>query len=257
MLSATAGAVIPPTFPFFKPAAAADEVLFCFPYAGSGGTIFRRWNQWLPPELTICAVEYPGRGARWRAPLRPRVLDLAAEIGADILRMGTERFSFYGHSLGGLVAFETARYLRRRAGLGPRRLVVSGSGAPQIPNPNQLFHVLDDRALVAALIRYNGIPTPVLEYPDLLNHLLPVVRADLAAFETYQYVEEAPLDCPIFSYGGREDPWIRKDRIEGWARQTKTFRTRMFTGDHFFLNAEDRAMLRALADDLLVDVEGR
>lgn len=239
-------------FPFFRPTSAADPVLFCFPYAGSGGAGYRRWARGLPPGLAVCPVEYPGRGARWREPLRMGVDEVAREVGAAIARLPTRTFSLYGHSLGALIAFEVARYLRRHGGPSPRHLLVSASGAPHVPNPNPLIHHLSDAELVAALVRYNGIPTLVLENRELLHHLLPVVRADLTAFETYRYVDEAPLDCPIFSYGGRVDPWVHPDRVEGWARQTtRRFRVRMFPGDHFFVNADNPAVLRALATDML------
>jgi medium-chain acyl-[acyl-carrier-protein] hydrolase len=246
----TAGPTAGPPFPFWKPRPAA-AVLFCFPYAGSGGMSFRRWARGLPPTLNVCPVEYPGRGARWRETPCARVDELAAEIGEAIARMAPRRFAFYGHSLGGLVAFETVRHLRRHGGPSPTHLVVSGTGAPHMPNPNPLIHQRADADLLAALLRYNGVPPLVAQSPELLNHLLPVVRADLAAFETYRYVEEPPLDCPLVAYGGLDDAWVRRDRLEGWERHTSaSFRLRMFPGEHFFLNREDQAVPRALVADL-------
>src|SRR5207344_936510 len=103
-------------------------------------------------------------------------------------------FALFGHSMGALAAFEMARELRRRRGPKPVRLLVSGARAPQRPNPDPpLRHLADREFLDEVKRRYDGIPGAVLENPELVELLLPCLRADFHLVETYDHIEEAPL----------------------------------------------------------------
>src|ERR687890_549510 len=106
--------------------------LFCFPYAGGGALAFRGWAAALPAWVEVCPVRLPGREGRIREAALTRVSALAEASAAALLPHLGVPFSLYGHSMGAFVAFELARRLRRRHGLVPVRLFVSGCRAPHI-----------------------------------------------------------------------------------------------------------------------------
>jgi medium-chain acyl-[acyl-carrier-protein] hydrolase len=116
-------------------------------------------------------------------------------------------FALFGHSLGALVAFEVARRLRHRRGPEPRHVFLSGRRAPHLAERYPPMAHLDDVAFVTEVRRrYNGISEEVLQHADLMELLLPTLRADIKAFEAYTYEPGEPLGSPITAYGGDQDP---------------------------------------------------
>src|SRR4030095_15294578 len=202
-------ALAPASVPFFRPNPAARLRLFCFPYAGGSAAVFRAWSRALAPHIEIGPVEPPGRGPRYREAALTS-MDALVRVSADaLLPLLDKPFAFYRHSLRGIVAYEIARLLERSLGVGPAHLVVSASRAPHVANPNPRIHHLPDEQFLASLQRYNGIPRAVLDTPDLLALLLPMVRADLTLDERYVHTPGPGLPCPISAFGGANDPWVR------------------------------------------------
>ncbi len=160
-------------------------------------------------------------------------------------------FAFFGHSMGGLVSFELARLLRREYGLSPVHLFVSAHRAPQVPDPDAPIHALPNPEFLQELRRYNGTPEAVLENAELMQLLLPTLRADFAVVETYAYTPEQPLDCPITAFGGLDDREVSSNELEAWREQTKaSFVLKMFPGDHFFLDSAKPLLLQSLSQKL-------
>jgi medium-chain acyl-[acyl-carrier-protein] hydrolase len=103
-----------------------------------------------------------------------------------------------------------------------------------------------------ALRRLNGTPEEVLEHEELMQLMLPILRADFAVYETYVYSAEPPLRCPIAVLGGSEDHKLSRAALEAWQEQTSaSFSLRMLPGDHFFLNTARPLLLRVLSQELL------
>lgn len=228
--------------------------LFCFPFAGGGASVFAPWVRELPPEVQICPVQLPGREIRLKEPAYTRVAPLLAALDRELRPALDRPFALFGHSLGALVAFELARYLRRQGGPLPQRLFVSARRAPQLADPEPPLGSLPDAELVASLRRrFDGIPAALLDNPDLLAVFLPTLRADCQLLDAYEYVSEAPLECPVAVFGGEQDRSVGRSELEGWATQTsQAFTVRMFPGDHFFLKGPARPLLlQAIRQDLL------
>jgi medium-chain acyl-[acyl-carrier-protein] hydrolase len=241
-----------------KPNPQARFRLFCFPYAGGGASVFRAWPDYLPPELEVCAIQLPGRENRLQErPLSqfPKVVCTLAEVLLPYLK---GPFAFFGHSMGAFISFELARHLRKEHKLSPFHLFVSGQRAPQKPDPYPPLHQLPDQEFIEGLHnRYNSIPQAVLKSAELMQILLPILRADLTVNETYAYQYDNPLDCPITAFGGQEDPETRHDDLLAWRDQTSdAFTLRMLPGGHFFLENARTLLLQALNDDLKNSING-
>jgi medium-chain acyl-[acyl-carrier-protein] hydrolase len=235
----------------FKPNPQAQLRLFCFPYAGGGTLAFRGWAENLPAGVEICPVQLPGREHRMREPALtsiPVIVEAAAEALAPHL---DKPFAFFGHSMGALISFDLARTLRDRHGITPVRLFVSGCRAPHLKRKRPPTYNLSEAEFVHELRSLNGTPRELLDSPDLMRLLLPLLRADFEASETYAYVPGAPLDCPIHAFGGTDDPEVDRREIREWCEQTVAeFSLKMFPGDHFFLHSARPLLLDALAQQL-------
>jgi medium-chain acyl-[acyl-carrier-protein] hydrolase len=239
---------------FRQPNAKARLRLFCFPYAGGGASIFRTWPDGLPADVEVCPVEFPGRGTRLMETPFAQLAPLIQVLAQALVPLLDMPFAFYGHSLGALVAFELARHLRRPSGVQPVRLFVSANRAPQFHLQDQPIHTLPEEEFLVELRRLNGIPTKVLEEPELMQIMLPILRADLAVYETYVYSAEPPLDCPISAFGGLQDHRVSRRDLEAWRDQTSvSFSLRMFPGDHFFWHTTQLLFLHVLSQDLRGD----
>lgn len=213
--------------------------LFCFPYAGGSSQIFRSWSNHLPTNIEVCPVELPGRGSRFREAAFTKLIPLVEAITQNIRpHLDDKPFAFFGHSMGALVSFEVARYLRRNYKLSPVHLFVSGRRAPQLPDLNPPIHALPEPEFLQKLRHYNGTPEAVLQNAELLQLVLPIVRADFEAIETYIYVKEPPLDCPIATLGGLQDGSVSCYELEEWRNQTNNdFSLKMLPGAHFFIQS--------------------
>lgn len=237
---------------FPKPNRQACIRLFCFPYAGGGAAVYGDWSDALPSEVEVFRVQSPGRENRLREQPFTR-LQPFVETLANVVRPYLDMpFSFFGHSVGALVCFELARYLRKQDGLSPALLFVSGRGAPHIPGPDPPIHQLPETEFVEEVrSRYDGIPEAVLQDAELMQLILPVLRADMAVSETYVYENDDPLGCPISVFGGLQDRKVRQQDLPAWRDLTRSsFTLRMFPGNHFFLQGNRTPLLQALADDL-------
>jgi medium-chain acyl-[acyl-carrier-protein] hydrolase len=236
---------------FRKPNPQARLRLFCIPYAGSGASIFRTWSDGLPPDVEVCPVQFPGRGTRLMETPFTQISPLIEALTQALVPLLNKPFAFFGHSLGALVGFELTRQLRRQSGVQPVRLFVSADRAPQLPQRDRPIHALPEEEFLEELRRLNGSPGKVLEDVELMQIMLPILRADFAVYETYGYATEPPLNCPISAFGGLHDHRVSRGDLEAWSGQTSvSFSLRMFPGDHFFLNTPQPLLLPMLSQEL-------
>jgi surfactin synthase thioesterase subunit len=235
-----------------RPHQAATFRLFCFPYAGMGASVFRSWTTEFPANVELCFIQPPGREGRWSEKAFVSTRDFAPVAADALTPYLTLPFAFFGHSLGALTSFEVARVLRRRNLPQPRHLFMSAHRAPHLPNPHPTLRHLRDQEFVAEIARqYNGIPQAVLDNVDLIELMLPCLRADFTAFETYQHEIEPPLSCPITAFGGRSDPRVGEAEVAAWREQTTgAFACAQFPGDHFFLQSSRDAVLTVVRREI-------
>jgi len=238
-------------FPGVEPEHGSALRLFCFPHAGGGAAAFHGWRGALPASIEVCPVRLPGRESRLAEPPFRTMGALIDALTEAIPPYLGARFAFFGHSLGAVVAFELARALGCPGRPLPVCLLVSGARAPRfrvgyLPPPEP-----SEREFLDQLRRLQGVPSEMLDRPELLRALLPALGADADLYRQYVCTEEPPLGCPIRAYGGTEDPNVTREHLAAWSEQTtRSFALRLFPGGHFFLNTQRAHFLRALAADL-------
>ncbi|MCA1566165.1 MAG: thioesterase II family protein [Acidobacteria bacterium] len=225
--------------------------LFCFPYAGGNITLFHSWSRQLPASVEVCAAQLPGRGNRLREAPFTSLQPLVESLGQAISPLLQKPFAFFGHSMGALIAFELARYLRREKGVSPRHLFVSGRRAPQSPQRESPIYNLPQQEFIEELRRLEGTPAEVLDHPELMELMTPLLRADFTVVDTYEYVPELPLECGITAYGGLQDHEVSLESLEAWRELTRgRFILRMLPGGHFFVQSGQELLLRSLNTEL-------
>jgi surfactin synthase thioesterase subunit len=224
--------------------------LFCLPYAGGGASVFREWPAGLPRAVDVCPVRLPGREDRIGEPSHTSMSRLVDEVAAAMRPLLDRPFALFGHSMGALIAFELARELRRR-GSEPEWLFVSGCCAPHRQTSTGLTGLPDERFVEALNRKYGGIPDAILNAPELLEFLLPVVRADLSLVDSYDHRAEPPLECPISGFGGVVDPTVGHDDLVAWREHTVgRFECEMLPGGHFFVKDSSAALRRRIEERL-------
>jgi medium-chain acyl-[acyl-carrier-protein] hydrolase len=242
--------------PWFVRASTTDAPvrLFCFPYAGGNAAAFLPWQALLGPGVALRVAQLPGRGARlFEEPQRD--LDaLVAELTSAIAAETDRPFAFFGHSLGAIVAFEVTRALRRAGLPGPTGLWASGAEGPRSRLVKRRLHGLPDAELVEALRDYGGTPDELLDDAEMMELVLPGIRADFALSEVYRYRPEEPLDLPIHVLVGDRDPYVEPGRAAGWAHESRhPLRRHVFSGDHFFLFPHQATIAAMLTTALCSD----
>ena len=227
----------------------ADTRIFLFPYAGGGPSVFSKWSDKLPVNIEAQITHYPGRGSSHNEKPIKSLSFLIEELSQAIQPLADKPFTFFGHSMGGLIAFELARYLRHNELPQPNALFISAFRAPQILDLQPPIHELPDNEFIISLKKLNGIPQEVLQNQEMLDFFLPTLRADFKLIETYKYTHDEPLNCPIVAFSGRDDPRVSREQLEGWAVQTNgRFESKYFEGDHFFINDQ-----REIIVDIIVE----
>jgi medium-chain acyl-[acyl-carrier-protein] hydrolase len=251
-VSGTSGVKNNPWVGSLKPNPSAKLRLFCCPYAGGTSLVFRDWAVALDGWVEVCAIQLPGRGSRLHEPSCMSLPALVSALAAAIVPELDRPFALFGHSMGALVSFELARLLRREYRLTPLHLLVSGRRAPQLPLRDPVIYNLPESEFLREISRLNGTPREVIEHPELMQLMLPILRADFTVCETYDYAPEPPLGCRLSAFGRLQDHSVTRQDLEAWGEQTtSSFSLRLLPGDHFFLNTARPLLLQAVGRELL------
>jgi len=229
----------------------AELRLFCFHHAGGSAATFRPWVDFLPDYIELWAVQLPGRGERSMDPPLKRLPLILNDVAMGVVSHVDRAFAFFGHSMGAAVAFEIARLLRKLYDVQPAHIIASGCKAPQCLRYSNPSYLLPDDKFIERLKSLNGIPSVLLENPRMLEVVLPIIRADLEALQTYKYEPGAPLDCPITVMAGINDNLVNLAGLVGWKKQTTaTCVTYLLSGGHFVFNTDRNAFLQIIIDAL-------
>jgi medium-chain acyl-[acyl-carrier-protein] hydrolase len=213
-----------------------DLRLFCFPHGGAGPSVFRGWQAAAGPRVEVVPVQLPGRERRMSEPSVRSITELRDLLAGPIAEYAEATpYAFLGHSMGALVAYELCHQLRDSA-RPPSAVAVSGAVAPHLPRRVPDVHDLPDDDFRRHVTALNGTPSGLLADDSWLDLLMPVLRADFEACETYVPRQRPLLELPLLALGGTGDPLARPTEVEAWAELTAgPSEVRIYDGDHFFL----------------------
>jgi surfactin synthase thioesterase subunit len=231
----------------FHPAAPAAPRIVCLPHAGGSASYWHPLSAALTGRFEVLGVQYPGRQDRRAEPPIDDIATLADRITTALeewLDGDDTPVVLFGHSMGAILGFEVARRLR----VPPAALIASGRRAPDRYRPERV-HQLDDASLIAEVRSLSGTESSLLEDDEVVRMVLPALRADYRAIETYEMTPGNPLECPITVLVGDADPKVTIDEATSWRDHTTgTFALHTFTGGHFYLTGHQAAVSRHIAD---------
>lgn len=218
----------------FHPRDDAEAVVLCFPHAGGAASAYFGLSAQAPPVLEARVVQYPGRQERRTEPCCDTITELAAGV-AGAFEPDGRPVALFGHSMGALVAFETARALEAR-GVDVRGLFVSARRAPCLPSADKPLHEWSDDDVIAELAALGGTGGAQLASQEILRMMLPSLRGDYRALHAYRPPVPTVTACPITAFVGDADPTTPVADAGEWRQHTTgRFELRVFAGGHFYL----------------------
>lgn len=219
----------------FRPDPDAGAGLLCFPHAGGSASGYYPLSAEVAGTAETLIVQYPGRQDRLAEPFAERLGDVVDAVLAALPASGGRPLVIFGHSMGALLAFETARRLTAE-GRSPSALLVSGCEAPSLPRPVRTAGPPDDEDLIRDMRMLSGTDEQLLADPEILRLALPPLRADYAMLAARTHVPGPPLRCPVVALSGDRDPRVSVEGARAWERETVgAFELRVLSGGHFFL----------------------
>lgn len=241
--------------PTLKPDSGAVLRLFCFPFAGGGAQFYYPWLDALGNAIDVCPVMLPGREKLIRSQPYSDMNALLPDLVAQLRNAMDIPYAFFGHSMGALIAYNVARQLREYGMPQPLHLFISAMYAPRHLPTSPILHNLPEDEFISALKTFNGTPQSVLGSKELMQVMLPYLRADFQLIETYRYPEDShsrntpALSLPFSIYGGTEDTITRRHLLL-WKEETcSSCQLKMFPGGHFYLS-EPHNLLRHMNIEL-------
>lgn len=228
----------------YHPQPNATLRLVCFPCAGAGASMYRRWGALLP-TVEVWSVNYPGRESLHAMPLPTSMTDIVSLLMAETAFWSDKNFVLYGHSFGALVSFLTGLQLQQE-GLRMQALLVSARRAPHLASVES-YQGLSDHQLLARLDRFGGIPAAIRHDTDMMAFYLPVIKADLLVNEATQTQPGDVIDAPVYLYSGAADAVASAEELAAWQQCTlRGFTHRRFNGGHFFIQEQQDAFVAAI-----------
>jgi surfactin synthase thioesterase subunit len=228
--------------------------LIALAHAGGSAKALVHFRRHLPAAIELCPVDLPGRGGRFKEPLMAARKPLIEQLSAELARNLHQPYALFGHSLGGMLAFELAHALIRRGCPAPRALCIAAAPAPcsqGLRRPPETWS--SDEALMSSMRKLGGTPPELFEHPELLELFLPIVRADFQLCDDVPAQPLAALPCPIHVYAGHEDN-IELKALQSWQRATQRAHSlTFFVGDHFFVRTHARELCELIAEQVLPD----
>ncbi|MGH3810260.1 MAG: thioesterase II family protein [Pseudonocardiaceae bacterium] len=234
----------------YHPAREGSARLVCFPHAGGSASFFFPVSAALAPGVEVVAVQYPGRQDRRAEPNIDTIPHLAEAILPVVRPLADRPLAFFGHSMGAVLAYEVAFRLEQDGAAPLARLYVSGRRAPS-RHRSESVHLRDDAGVIAEVRELSGTGSDLLGDPEMLEMILPAIKSDYRAIETYRDTTDRTVRAPIVAVIGADDPKVTIDEAKAWAaHSTGAFDLQVFPGGHFYLVEQSRQVIRLIADDL-------
>jgi surfactin synthase thioesterase subunit len=212
--------------------------LYCLPFAGGRALSYRDFQAQVANFILIKPLELPGRGKRMRESLLTDLDAMVDDVFHQVQNdLNGQPYAIYGHSMGAFLGCLLTQRLVRAGLPAPRHLFLSGRMAPSVVSDKPPKHLLPNECFINYINELGGIPSEILEEAELMDFLMPILRADFQAIETYVYHPTPPFDIPISILHGLADKETTYEELLPWQQETRQPITtiKQFPGGHFFI----------------------
>ncbi|MFA0813800.1 thioesterase II family protein [Microbulbifer epialgicus] len=212
--------------------------VFCFPYAGGSASIYTKWAEYFPPEVEIVAVQPPGRASRVFEKPYTDMESLVNELFQKLVHSMDIPYIFFGHSLGSRVAFELLNKINEHDIHLPVHFIASGSNPPDVYNKKSEIYRLSDAQFMIELEKFQGTSDEALQSNELMNILLPGIKADFEIANKYVFESMVKHKCDLTVLGGTHDKDVDSQSLHNWSKFfSGSSKVEMIDGDHFFIDS--------------------
>jgi medium-chain acyl-[acyl-carrier-protein] hydrolase len=240
-----------------RPAPDARLRLVCVPYLGAGPAVFSGWPAVLGAAVEVRAAVLPGRASRPGEPALTSIGAIAGGLAEAIAQDVTAPYALLGYSMGALVAYETARLLATGGATPPATLIVVAQAAPSVVRPATGGSAASDADVLERLRRYQGVPEAVMADAELSAILMPIIRADLRALESYRWQPGPPVRMPLLAVHAADDPMVTYPDMEAWrGATTESFVIQQVPGGHFAISTAPGPLLASVRAQLELVMSG-
>jgi surfactin synthase thioesterase subunit len=229
--------------------------LFCLPHAGGGTTTFRLWPKLLGDDIEVCPILLPGREERMREPCLTDIADVIPPLVNEVAEYFDKPYAIFGHSLGGLLAWDLVRTLEDRHGPRPVRTFLGAVTARRPPPRGTQKRDLSDEGIVDSLREIDHTDFEFYGRPELMKLLLPTIRADakIAGSFTFPAENGGRIEGSLTVFAGTADHVAPRELTEAWRDCTASeFSYHLMEGDHFFLHDLEPQVAAIVRDELCV-----
>jgi medium-chain acyl-[acyl-carrier-protein] hydrolase len=228
--------------------AKGQQQWFWFPYAGGGPAVFNSFKPHIPASVDVYSAYLPGREGRFNEPPETDLSAIIQACTAAISAVASRQIVIFGHSLGALIGYLVAARLET-SGITVNRLLVSGRHGPGVKAKTNAISHLADKEFLQAMSSYGGMSEEILQCPEILELMLPSLKADFSLSECYDPIQQHPkIRSEMIVAGAVDDDLVDFSKLQNWKNfTTGPFRLVDFHGGHFYL-ASQAARLVQLMD---------
>lgn len=229
--------------------------IFFFPYAGGSSFAFRNIAGRLKNEADEIVLDYPGHGTRFGEKMAEDIYTLALDMAEKVLEnyfSGNEDGCiFLGHSMGALVAYETAIIIEDKIPL--EKLILCGSLPPGWEKEN--FSVMNKDQAFEKIYSMGFIPEEVKNEPELYDVFSEIIYADVKVLSSLKYQgEHTKVKVPVYIFSGKDDRECEYDLLCRWEDYTYGGCViKIVPGTHFFPFEDTEAFSEQIAQLLKED----
>ncbi|PIE44830.1 MAG: hypothetical protein CSA45_05225 [Gammaproteobacteria bacterium] len=249
---------VSPWITCYAPRPDATMRLICIPHGGGGPQSYKEWAEELPEHIEVLALSFPGRGSRRAEAAIHSMVQLANEVTEALKPYLNKPYVLFGHSVGALVAYEVASRIQAAGWMQPMRLIVSAHETPENSHTDSPMYTLSDNELLGKIGELGLVPDDALQNRELVQFILPALRADFELSETYSYQPGEALTLPITGMLGVKDTLLDKSAMQEWeGYTTAAFTLRCYDGDHFYTVSKQQQVLVDIAAELADDLQNQ
>ena len=225
--------------------------LVCFPGVGAGASLFKPWHKLLPGYCSLHVCQLPARENRID---EPACIDMKEAVdvvlGAFLNRCPLERpLVIFGHSMGGVFAFEFARRLAARRRM-ISALIVSAS---KPPGPGKNTVAPDREEVKRMLLAFDPDNQSIIDNAELYATLEPALIGDFQLLRRHVIARESVMEqVPVFVISGESDQAVSPRDAADWEKHLGgPVRHQVFAGGHQFPFRESQREVIAFVRNLL------
>lgn len=222
--------------------------LICLPHAGGSEVSYSDWNEELDKTIEIFTIELNGRGRRIDNCFYKDMYEMTNDVYNQMkafLEVESEDYMIFGHSMGGLVAYELYYKILNNNNRLPKKLIISGINPPHIKEENKDF-LMSDNDLKNKLILMGGIPKEISSDEEIFNFFLPIIRNDIKNVAEYKFEGHSnKISIPVdILYGIYDSNTF--NQVMKWNDLAEDICIYKFKGDHFFINSHKKEIIELI-----------